>query len=359
MTRQAKPQRCIRRFSAAAIAAAIVFSCGISSLANDDLDQVYIMSIQDEDLYVDPTEDAATSVSNVCDTISVPDISELEPFEELGSAPENIVIDGTEAENAEVFATCGEAEESADLYDAVEKKLALTTFVKKKKYRTSQAFVKKHSGVAAYDFNGNKLSSADTVCKVMFYSNDMRTIYIKPQSPGILLIGLGNTSNNYFEILYVTIEKPVMTKTAETSILGSFMVPGSILGNCNYALPGKYKSSNKKVISVDSKGEANVIRHGKAKITACYGKKKLTCTVTVNVPGIDESKASVKKGKTKALTLLNQANAKGTITWKSDHPEYVSVSNSGEVTGIKKGKKATISLLVGGTVYDTCKVKVK
>ena len=62
---------------------------------------------------------------------------------------------------------------------------------------------------------------------------------------------------------------------------------------------------------------------------------------------------------TKALTLLNAANAKGTITWKSDHPEYVSVSDSGEITGLKKGKKATISLLVGGTVYDTCKVKVK
>ncbi|MCR5179136.1 MAG: hypothetical protein K6C95_09180 [Lachnospiraceae bacterium] len=50
---------------------------------------------------------------------------------------------------------------------------------------------------------------------------------------------------------------------------------------------------------------------------------------------------------------------KGTITRKSDHPEYVSVSDSGEITGLKKGKKATISLLVGGTVYDTCKVKVK
>lgn len=43
----------------------------------------------------------------------------------------------------------------------------------------------------------------------------------------------------------------------------------------------KYKTSNKKIVKVTSKGKITAAKKGKAKITVTVGKKKFTCTVTV------------------------------------------------------------------------------
>ena len=43
----------------------------------------------------------------------------------------------------------------------------------------------------------------------------------------------------------------------------------------------KYKTSNKKVVKVTSKGKITAVKKGKAKITVMVGKKKFVCTVTV------------------------------------------------------------------------------
>ena len=48
---------------------------------------------------------------------------------------------------------------------------------------------------------------------------------------------------------------------------------------CTYK--AKYKTSNKKIVKVTSKGKITAVRKGKAKITVMVGKKKFVCTVTV------------------------------------------------------------------------------
>ena len=142
MIRSTKLNGCIRRFSAAAVAASMILSCNMSSLASDAFEQEYTLPIQEEFLYGEPAGDVAISVDSVCDLIPVPQITDMEPFEELGSASESTVIEETAVEEStgsfEVSDRndAGEAEETADVFDAVEKKIALTTFIKKKKYRT-------------------------------------------------------------------------------------------------------------------------------------------------------------------------------------------------------------------------------
>ncbi|MFR4122754.1 MAG: Ig domain-containing protein, partial [Clostridium sp.] len=42
-----------------------------------------------------------------------------------------------------------------------------------------------------------------------------------------------------------------------------------------------FKSSNKKVATVDSKGKVKALKKGTAKITVTVGKQKATCTVKV------------------------------------------------------------------------------
>ena len=42
-----------------------------------------------------------------------------------------------------------------------------------------------------------------------------------------------------------------------------------------------YKTSNKKIVKVTSRGKITAVKKGKAKITVMVGKKKFVCTVTV------------------------------------------------------------------------------
>lgn len=48
---------------------------------------------------------------------------------------------------------------------------------------------------------------------------------------------------------------------------------------CTYKV--KYKTSNKKIVKVNSKGKITAVKKGKAKITITVGKKKIICSITV------------------------------------------------------------------------------
>ena len=43
----------------------------------------------------------------------------------------------------------------------------------------------------------------------------------------------------------------------------------------------KYKTSNKKIVKVTSRGKITTVKKGKAKVTIIVGKRKFVCTVTV------------------------------------------------------------------------------
>ena len=110
-----------------------------------------------------------------------------------------------------------------------------------------------------------------------------------------------------------------------------------------------WKSSNKKIASVNSKGVVTANKVGKATITGKVGSKKYKWKVTVK-DLLDEKSISIDKTKTYQLTSQKEVN------WKSSNTKVATVSSTGAITGKSYGA-ATIT----GTTSKgkTGKVKVR
>ena len=130
-----------------------------------------------------------------------------------------------------------------------------------------------------------------------------------------------------------------------------------------------YKTSNKKVATVTSKGVVTGLQRGTAIITVTVGSKKLTCKVTVtNNPVIKIGSKSVssqktyklKAGKTLTLKLYRRVSSiKNTYaSSKKSVAKVISKANTNKVVikGLKAGK-ATITVKLNGV--RTFKIKVK
>lgn len=129
-----------------------------------------------------------------------------------------------------------------------------------------------------------------------------------------------------------------------------------------------WTSSNKKVVTVTSKGVITAVGPGTATIT-CKTKdtgKIAKCTVTVKkvTPTsvvLDKSTYQVAYGKTLQLkaTVYPTNSSDQSLVWTSSNPKYVKVSSTGKVTGLKAGKTVTITVKTkSGNKVDTCKVYV-
>ena len=114
----------------------------------------------------------------------------------------------------------------------------------------------------------------------------------------------------------------------------------------------KYKSSNRKVITVTKKGVLKGKKKGKAKITAYVKTKgrirsKKTITIRVGKPVSSISLSGyiyLREGKTSKITA-KVSSAKATnkkVKWKSSNPNVASVDSNGIVTGRGNGA-ATIT----------------
>ena len=117
-----------------------------------------------------------------------------------------------------------------------------------------------------------------------------------------------------------------------------------------------YKSSNKKVAAVNSKGKVTAKKTGKAVITVKCGNYKTKVTVYVNEKlKLKKSSAVIKvKGKT---SIKATTNITGKIKYTSSNKKIATVTSKGVVKGIKKGK-ATITVKCNG-VSKKFKVTVK
>ncbi|MBQ9361159.1 MAG: Ig-like domain-containing protein, partial [Lachnospiraceae bacterium] len=130
-----------------------------------------------------------------------------------------------------------------------------------------------------------------------------------------------------------------------------------------------WKSSNKKIATVSSKGVVTGKKKGTVKITVTTadGKKTASCTVTVKNPvkvksvKLNKTKATVKKGKTlKLKATIAPKNATNTeVTWKSSKPKIAKVDKNGKVTALKKGTTTITVTTKDGKKKATCKVTVK
>ena len=123
----------------------------------------------------------------------------------------------------------------------------------------------------------------------------------------------------------------------------------------------KFKTSNKKVATVSSKGVVTAKKAGKAVITAYVkinGKTYAAdCTVTVKKPTLSVNKTSVTLTEGKTFTIVSKAVPSGKVTYTSSSKKIATVNSKGIVTAKKKGK-ATITVKANG-ISKKVKIVVK
>ena len=140
-------------------------------------------------------------------------------------------------------------------------------------------------------------------------------------------------------------------KTAYTVVVGKTVSIGAKKTPTNSADPIKYTSANKAIATVSSTGVIKGIKAGKTTITVKSGTKtkKVTVTVKPKTTGITTLKTAytVKVKKTVSLGAKTVPATSGEpLTYTSSNAKIATVSKTGVVTGVKKGK-VTITIKSG------------
>lgn len=130
-----------------------------------------------------------------------------------------------------------------------------------------------------------------------------------------------------------------------------------------------YKSSNKKIATVSSKGTVTGKKKGTVKITATSKKnKKVKSTIKITVKDLKASSVTMSK-KTTAIasgkTITLKATVKGStgfynqgVTWKSSNTKIATVTSKGVVKGIAAGQATITATEKGGSKKATCLITV-
>jgi len=165
--------------------------------------------------------------------------------------------------------------------------------------------------------------------------------------------------------------KLYLSATASTVDIG-----GKVTVKVSKAKPSKasksvtWKSSNKQIATVSSKGVVTGKKKGTVKITATSkSNKKVKATKKITVK--DLKATSVKLDRTSAEiyetgSVALKATVKGSagfynqgVTWKSSDTKVATVSKSGSVTGVSAGTATITATEKGGTKKASCTVTVK
>jgi len=125
-----------------------------------------------------------------------------------------------------------------------------------------------------------------------------------------------------------------------------------------------WKSSNKKVATVDKNGVVKALKKGTTKITVTtFNKKSATCKITVNNDPLSVSfpMESITIGKGESVTIKPVVNegAKPKYTWKSKKKSIATVDKNGKITGKKAGSSTTITVKTQNDKTAKLKVSVK
>lgn len=141
----------------------------------------------------------------------------------------------------------------------------------------------------------------------------------------------------------------------------------TVTGTPAEALEGQtitWKSSNKDVVTVDSKGKVEAVGVGNATITATAAGKSDSVKITVNNPlkkiTVDPATLTLKKGTSKTLSVKYDpadTTDNKAVTWESSDKSVATVDANGKVTALKDGS-ATITAKIG-KLTATCALTVQ
>lgn len=200
---------------------------------------------------------------------------------------------------------------------------------------------------------------------------------IKAKAAGTATITVTSKSNSKVKATCkVTVKQPVKEIRISKSVLAvqkgkTINIKATVKPKNASNKKLKYKTSNKKIATVNSKGKVKGIKNGTVTITvtaADGSKKKATCKVGVYTAKIKKatvspSKKTLNVGQSVALKTKVKSPSKGVanlFTWTSSNKKVASVDANGKVKALKAGT-ATIT----GTAADgskkkvTCKITVK
>lgn len=139
--------------------------------------------------------------------------------------------------------------------------------------------------------------------------------------------------------------KPVLSRNNATMIKGNSLT----LKVKNNKKKVSWSSSNKKVVTVSSKGVVKAIGKGNANVTAKISGKKYVCKIKVETPSISAKSLSLYRNKTAKLTVKGNSQK---VKWSSSNTKIAKVSKNGVVTGVKAGK-AVITASVSNKKYKS------
>ena len=203
------------------------------------------------------------------------------------------------------------------------------------------------------EFTGFTGSSSRLYCYMEYGTNSFQAYYdINVTAPTVTLVS--NISLNKESVSLLTEETTQLTPTISPS-------------NATYKTV-TWASDNIDVATVSSNGLVKAVGEGSATITcrATDGSGVIaTCKITVKKPVpptgiiVSPSSMNINIGDTKTISYsLTPTDATTTVTWKSDNTSIATVSSSGLVKGIAKGK-TTIRVTTSNGKTASCEVTVK
>lgn len=143
----------------------------------------------------------------------------------------------------------------------------------------------------------------------------------------------------------------------------------TVTGTPAEALEGQtitWKSSNKDVVTVDSKGKVEAVGVGNATITATAAGKSDSVKITVNNPlkkiTVDPATLTLKKGTSKTLSVKYDpadTTDNKAVTWESSDKSVATVDANGTVKALKEGTATITATTVDGKHTASCTVTVK
>ena len=115
-----------------------------------------------------------------------------------------------------------------------------------------------------------------------------------------------------------------------------------------------WKTTNKKIITVNKNGVVAGVSKGTANVTATIGKSTYKCKITVEAPKLSVSKKVISAGDKFVLKFTGTTRS---VKWVSNNAKVATVTQKGVVKGIAKGT-ANIVATINGKKY-ICKVIVE